>query len=285
MGHLIAVPIQPANKSNAPSFDAIVKKLNDEIRDWAFRVDERNGDLFVLCHDESEFLEIAGRIQTEGGCKLYSAPPIANYLESISSSAHRVKESHGRGQVAKLAISVSPAQRGSQVAFANLIKGCQTSKEQLAAIEAAIRQRALEGPVAGFPLVDLEVNLLEEDAIPRLQSGTNWISRMAAQVFYDAILAADPVILEPIADCKVTASPEIIQAMSTALREGRGTIHSATPQRLSFTSPVAEIVQLQSQRTIRQGTGYTFDWQLNRYEVAPPAVGIWLKRMRCKWFG
>lgn len=223
---------------------------------------------------------IQEQLRTRWGLQFDTAPPAVPYRETITASAearHRhKKQSGGAGQFGEVALRVEALPRGAGIELASEIKGGAIPTNFIPAVERGVRQALEEGALAGFPLQDLRVVLVDgkHHAVD-----SNEISFVSAgrQAAIDAMLAAHPIVLEPLVEITLDVDEHHFGEVSAefSARRGRLTGTDAAGDgltRMIAAMPLAELDGFEARlKSILSGTS-TFSLVAAGYEPAPPDV-------------
>jgi elongation factor G len=195
-------------------------------------------------------------------------------------STHRAeyihkKQSGGHGQYARVAIEIEPQPRGTGFEFANKIVGGSVPKTYIPAVERGVQEAMREGVLAHYPLVDLKVTLYDGRDHP-VDSSEIAFKIAGAQALKQGAQEANPVLLEPIMNLRITVPEANTGEVLSDLNGKRGKVLGMTPQGaltvIEAQAPLAEMQRYATDlRSITQGRGH-YTIELGRYEEVPPHV-------------
>jgi elongation factor G len=210
---------------------------------------------------------------------MYTAKPRVPYRETVSARAEtryrHKKQTGGAGQFAEVALRVEPLPRGSDFEFANEVVGGSIPSQFIPSCEKGVRAALAQGPLGGFTVVDVRVIVFDGKDHP-VDSKDIAFQIAASHAFKDAILAARPVLLEPIALVKVRVPDRYTGDVISDLNTRRGRIQGMDSEgSVSVVSAHVPMSELQSYspdlRSMTGGRG-AFSLRLDRYDVVPPAL-------------
>jgi elongation factor G len=206
------------------------------------------------------------------------APQVA-YRETVVGSVEHVhkhvKQTGGHGQYAHIKIRVEPAEPGSGLHFKDAIVGGKIPREYIPAIERGVVDAMAEGPYAGFPMVDIRVELLD-GSHHEVDSSEMAFRTAGSRGFREACRKAGLQLLEPVMSVEVTASEDYTGGITGTLCSKRGRIlDMETRGKTSITRarvPLAEMFGYSSElRNITSGRG-EFTMHFEHYEAVPFAL-------------
>jgi elongation factor G len=206
--------------------------------------------------------------------------PRISYRETITKTVKYVdythkKQSGGAGQYAKVAIDIEPQARGKGYEFVDKIVGGVIDQSLRPSVDKGIHSKLEEGILAGYPIVDVRVYLVDGKTHP-VDSKDIAFQIAGREVFKMAFEQAGPILLEPIADMRITVPDDHTGDVMGDLSSRRGKIGGMEPegkfQTISAKVPEAEIQNYsQALRALSQGRGY-FSKAFSHYEAVPGEV-------------
>jgi elongation factor G len=201
------------------------------------------------------------------------------YLETVRANAEaqgrHKKQTGGHGQFGDCKLRIEPMVRGSGVAFGNEIFGGAIPRQYVPAVEKGVRESAARGFLAGYPVVDIKVTVV--DGSYHDVDSSEMAFKMAARLaFRKCMEQAKPVLLEPVMKVEIEAPDEFAGALIGDLTGRRGRVQgmdsggAGTIVRAEV--PMAEILSYSTALTsITQGRG-SFRMEMDHYDVVPPAL-------------
>ncbi|MFO1418927.1 MAG: elongation factor G [Methylotetracoccus sp.] len=207
-------------------------------------------------------------------------PPTIPYRETITRPAdgfcRHKKQTGGAGQFAEVQLQIEPLPRGGGFEFVDRITGGAIPGQFIPAIEKGVRQTLASGAIAGFPLQDVRVTVVD-GKFHSVDSKEIAFITAGRKAFIDAVGKAGAVVLEPIAQLEVTAPGHCAGAISGDLSSRRARIGGtdAGPKGEVILHALAPLAELQDYGSrLKSLTGGEGNWgiQFSHYEPAPPTV-------------
>ena len=226
--------------------------------DPSFRVstDEESGQTMIAGMGELHLEIIVDRMKREFKVEANVGKPQVAYRETIrgtvESEGKHVKQSGGRGQYGHVWLKIEPNETGKGVEFVNGVAGGSVPREFIPAVEKGVKEAANTGVVAGYPVVDVKVTLI--DGSYHDVDSDEISFRMAAIFgFKDGFRRAKPVILEPIMKVEVVTPEDYMGDVIGDLNRRRGQIMSMedTPAGKTVTAEVPLSEMFQYATTVR----------------------------------
>jgi elongation factor G len=206
------------------------------------------------------------------------APQVA-YRETISRPAeidytHR-KQTGGAGQFARVKLVMEPGERGSGFVFTNKVVGGAVPKEYVPGVEKGLRSALAGGAIAGFPMVDLSMTLVD-GAYHDVDSSVMAFEIAARAAFREAAAKAAPILLEPVMAVEVVTPEEYMGDIIGDLNSRRGHITGMEPranaQVINAMVPLATMFgYVNTLRSLSQGRAQ-FTMTFDHYEPVPQMV-------------
>jgi elongation factor G len=277
---MFGLAIDAASKGQEAKLASALHKLAQE--DPCFHVEHETETNETVIRGLSELhLRInLDRLKQRYGVEVVSRPPRIAYRETIAGTAeghHRhKKQTGGAGQFGEVLLRVEPLPRGGGFAFVDAVKGGAIPGQFLPAIEKGVRQVLSSGAIAGYPLQDLQVTVLDGK---HHSVDSKEVAFVAAgkKAFLDAVTKARPQVLEPIVDLEVSAPEETMGDISGGLAGKRARITGTDSLRsgeIAITAqvPLSELDGYAAElKSATAGRGrYSLDF--SHYEPVPPAV-------------
>ncbi len=219
------------------------------------------------------------KMRQNHGVAFRTGAPLVAWRETIAGQSElrylHKKQSGGPGQYAEVVLALSPLPRGAGVRFENRVTGGAIPREFIPAIEAAVHKAAAQGVLAGYPLVDLEVVLLDGSFHER-DSSQLAFETATLLAMRQAVLAAQALLLEPLMALEIHAPAQQLGAVIGDLGRRRAEIRAQLVQgeqaQLEALAPLQEMFGYISHlRALTSGRGH-FTMQFAHYEKAPAAV-------------
>jgi elongation factor G len=276
---VISMAIEPKAKGDQEKLDQGLQKLSMEDPSFHHHLDAETGQCIISGMGELHLEIIVDRLIREFGVTAKVGKPIVAYRETITqavcSEGKFIRQSGGRGQYGHVILKVEPLPPGEKFQFVNAIKGGTIPREYIPAVEKGIREAVEVGVLAGYPVVDVKVTLLD-GSFHEVDSSELAFKIAGSIGFKEGVKRAQPVLLEPIMAVEVIVPEDFIGEVSGDLGSRRGKITNLETQnraqRMEAKVPLAEMFGYATQlRSNTQGRA-TFSMQFDHYERVPVAI-------------
>ncbi|HOT99853.1 MAG TPA: elongation factor G [Anaerolineaceae bacterium] len=209
---VISIAIEPKTKADQEKMSDSLIKLAEEDPTFQIRQDEATGQTVISGMGELHLDVLVTRLLREFKVQANVGKPRVAYREAItkpiSNFSYRYsKQTGGHGQFGHVVIDLEPLENGSGVIFENKIRGGSIPKEYIPAIEKGVLEAAESGPLAGFPMTDFKVALVD-GSYHEVDSSEMAFRTTALLAVREATEKAGPVILEPIMKVEITVPEE-----------------------------------------------------------------------------
>ena len=269
---VISIAIEPKKKMDQMRVAEALAKISAEDPTFRVSVNPETGQTLISGMGELHLEIIAERLMREFKVEADLGQPQVAYKETISRAAmgecRYVKQTGGRGQYAHVKLRVEPAEGFS---IEHKIVGGAIPREYLPAVEAGIREAAEEGPLQGYPVINLKVTVLD-GSYHEVDSSELAFKTAGMLALKDALRKADPRLLEPVMKLEITAPEEFTGRIINNINSKRGrlesleTVHST--QTIRGLVPMAELFGYSTAiRSISQGRA-RFSMEFSHYEIA-----------------
>lgn len=199
---VIFVAIEPKTLADQDRLSEALHKLSEE--DPTFRVgaDENTGQTLIWGMGELHLEVLVDRMKREFNVQAKIGRPRVAYRESIQRKVSEVeyryvKQTGGRGQFGHVVLAIEPADPGSDIVFEDKTRGGVIPREYIPAVEKGVREAAEGGVLAGYPLIDVKVTLLD-GSFHEVDSSDMAFKMAGSMAFKEGVQRADPVLLEPV---------------------------------------------------------------------------------------
>ena len=230
---VIAIAIEPKTKADQEKLGASLAKLAMEDPSFVVRTDEETGQTLIAGMGELHLEIIVDRLRREWSVDANVGRPQVAYRETIQGVARQetryVRQTGGRGQFAHVVLEVKPADRGAGVSFDSAITGGVIPKEFIPPVEKGAREAAEQGVIAGYPLTDVHITLLD-GSYHEVDSSEMSFKVAGSMAFKDAVARAQPVLLEPIMLTEITTPEEYCGDVIGDLNARRGRVSGMDPR-------------------------------------------------------
>jgi elongation factor G len=276
---VMGVAIKPVNQPLAEKLGLALARMAQE--DPTFRVqnDPETGQTIIMGMGELHLEIIVDRILREFKVAAEVGAPQVSYRERITRPAKAegryVRQSGGRGQYGHVKIEIAPGQPGSGVVFNDKIVGGTIPKEFIGPVEKGVREACQKGIVAGFPLLDVEISLVD-GSFHQVDSSERAFFIAGSMALKEAAAAAGPGLLEPVMKLEVITPEEYLGEVIGDLSARRGRMQGmeARPgiQVVDALVPLAGMFGYATDlRSATQGRA-TFSMEFYQYEPLPAAL-------------
>ncbi|MDO4546393.1 MAG: elongation factor G [Bacillota bacterium] len=227
---VIEIAIEPKTKAGQEKMGIALAKLAEEDPTFKTYTNEDTGQTIIAGMGELHLEIIVDRLLREFKVEANVGKPQVSYKETISTEAdvdHKyAKQSGGRGQYGHVKIKVYPREPGEGFEFKNSIVGGAIPKEYIPKIEDGIKEAMQTGPVAGYQVVDVGVELYD-GSYHEVDSSEMAFKIAASMAFREAAKKASPVLLEPIFKIEVTVPEEYMGDVIGDISSRRGRIEGS----------------------------------------------------------
>jgi elongation factor G len=274
---VISVAIEPRTKVDQDKLGLALQRLSEE--DPTFRVytDEETGQNIIAGMGELHLEIIVDRLTREFKVDANVGKPQVAYREAIRRRAHGtgrfVRQTGGKGQFGHVEIEVEPGERGTGFVFKDRISQGRIPREYIPAVEKGIREALATGVIAGFPVLDISVSLVDGSYHP-VDSSEQAFQIAGSMAIKDALRKGDPFLLEPIMRVDVMMPEEHLGDVMGDLSSRRGQIlgmeGKGTSQSVQAHVPLAEMFGYATElRSMTSGRA-TYSMEFDHYAELPP---------------
>ena len=277
---VISYAIRPTREGDDEKLMTSLTRMSEE--DPAFRI-ERNdvtkqllvsglGDLHLTVNRE--------RMKDKFGVETEVAPPKVPYRETIRRNVQSIngrhkRQSGGRGQFGDVWINIGPLQRGEGFEFVNNIVGGSIPRNYIPAVEKGIRERMDRGLLAGYPVVDIQIDLYDGKYHP-VDSSDMAFQIAGSMAFAAAAEQANPGLLEPIMNVAITVPEQFMGSIIGDLNGRRGQVMGVEQigrkQVIQANVPLSEMLRYSIDLKSMTSARGNFTMEFSHYEVAPDDV-------------
>ncbi|MBN1557985.1 MAG: elongation factor G [Lentisphaerae bacterium] len=271
--------IEPRTRADRDKLDAALEELAGEDPTCRVRTDEETGQTILSGMGELHLEIVVDRLMREFNVKAKTGTPMVAYHETVTAAAEAEhifdRESGGTRQYARVALEVSPLERGSGVRIEEAVSDRDVPRAFRAALRSGIEDGIATGVLARYPLTDLEVRVTGGAADPEASTDTAFRSA-AVLAFREAVAGAGPVLLEPIMRLDIISPSEQMGDVLGDLNGRRGKIREmvarGTLQAVQAEVPLAELFGYSTViRSLTRGRG-SYTMEPAHFAIAPPAV-------------
>ncbi len=224
---VVSLSIEPKTRDDQDKLGRGLAKLTEEDPTFIVKTDDETKETVLTGMGELHLEIIVDRLKTEFNVDAVVGRPKVAYRETIISTAKEeykhVKQSGGRGQYGHVVFEISANETGKGFEFINSIKGGAIPRQFFPAIEKGLNEIMLRGVYAGYPIVDVKVDLLD-GSFHDVDSSEIAFKLAAIGCFKKVFLKASPILLEPSMSLEVTTPEEFLNAVIGYICSKRGKI-------------------------------------------------------------
>ncbi|MGF6603922.1 elongation factor G [Paraburkholderia sp. GAS448] len=276
---IYGLAIEPARRGNEQRLWEILQKLTAE--DPCLRVEHPVGtnETVVRGLGELHLRYMLERLADQYKLDVVTRPPKIAYRETIGGRAEghcrHKKQTGGAGQFGEVMLRVEPLPRGGGFEFVDAVKGGAIPGQFIPAVEKGILQVIENGPLAGFPMQDVRVTVFDGKSHSVDSKEVAFVTA-GRKAFIDAVLKAQPIVLEPIVDIEVMTPEPTMGDIIGDLSTRRGQVHGARPVAgnavvVAGQVPLSELNDYQSRLNAIAGGHGNYSIQLSHYDPVPTA--------------
>jgi elongation factor G len=277
---VIEVAVEPKTKSDQDKLAAGLARLSEEDPTFRVKTHEETGQTLIAGMGELHLEIIVDRLLREFKVDANVGKPQVAYREAVRRKAEHVRarfvrQTGGRGQFGDVIIDLEPNGPGEGYEFVNKIVGGAIPKEYIGPVDQGIQEAMASGVLAGFPVVDIKVTLVD-GSFHDVDSSEMAFKIAGSMAFKDAMRKAGPMLLEPVFAVEVVTPEEYMGDVMGNLSSRRGLIQSMEPrgnaQVISARVPLSEMFEYSTAlRSMTQGRA-TYTMQFLRYEEVPKTL-------------
>jgi elongation factor G len=273
---VIAMAVEPKTKSDQEKMGVALGRLASEDPSFRVRTDEESGQTIISGMGELHLDILVDRMRREFNVEANVGKPQVAYRETIRKQVKQegkfVRQSGGKGQFGHVVLEIVPQERGLGYVFENAIVGGTIPKEFIPAVDKGIQEAMTSGPLAGFPVVDIKIRLV--DGSYHEVDSSEMAFKIAGSIgFKEGFHKASPVLLEPVMKIEVVTPEDYMGDVMGDLSRRRGVLQGSddTPSGkvINATVPLGEMFgYATSLRSQTQGRA-TFAMEFDHYAEAP----------------
>jgi elongation factor G len=277
---VIAVAVEPKTKADQEKMGIALQKLAQE--DPSFRVgtDQESGQTIISGMGELHLEIIVDRMKREFKVEANVGKPQVAYRETIRRTVEKVegkfvRQSGGRGQYGHVYLRLEPNESGKGYEFENEIVGGTVPKEYVPAVDKGIQEAMKNGVIAGFPVVDVKVALID-GSYHEVDSSEMAFKIAGSMGFKEGASRAQPVLLEPVMKVEVVTPEDYLGSVTGDLNRRRGMLQGTEDapagKIIRAEVPLSEMFGYATDlRSATQGRA-TYTMEFGRYMQVPPNI-------------
>jgi elongation factor G len=230
---VISVAIEPKTKGDQEKLGVAIQRLSEEDPTFHVNTDEETGQTIIAGMGELHLEILVDRMRREFKVEANVGKPQVAYRETLRKPVARhdythKKQTGGSGQFAKIQIAIEPLPTGQVEGgyeFVNKVTGGRVPREYIPSVDAGCKEAMTAGPLAGYPLTDVRVTLLD-GAYHDVDSSELAFKVAGIAAFKEAAKLADPAILEPVMKVEVVTPEDFMGDVIGDLNSRRGQIQA-----------------------------------------------------------
>jgi elongation factor G len=277
---VIAVAVEPRTKGDQDKLATALQRLAEEDPTFRVRTDEETGQTLIAGMGELHLEIIVDRLTREFNVDANVGRPQVAYRETVSRPVEKVegrfvRQTGGRGQFGHAIINLEPSEPGEGYEFLDKIVGGRIPREYIPAVDLGIQEAMESGILAGYPVVDVRVALVD-GSYHDVDSSEMAFKVAGSMAFKEAVKRAKPKLLEPVMAVEVVTPEDYLGDVMGDLNSRRGRIEHLEPrgnaQVIKARVPLAAMFGYATDlRSTTQGRA-TFTMQFERYEEVPQSI-------------
>ena len=273
---VISVAIEPKTKADQDKLGVALMRLSEEDPTFKVHTDEETGQTIIEGMGELHLEIIVDRLLREFRVDANQGKPQVAYKEAIRRPAHGtgrfIRQTGGKGQFGHVELDVRPGEPGTGFVFEDKITQGRIPRDYIPAAEKGIREALQSGVVAGYPVVDITVALVDGSYHP-VDSSEMAFQIAGSMGVKDAMQKAQPYLLEPVMKVNVVMSEEYLGDVMGDLSSRRGHILGmegrGTSQSVTANVPLAEMFGYATElRSMTSGRA-TYSMEMSHYAELP----------------
>jgi elongation factor G len=276
---VISIAIEPKTKADQEKLGVSLQKLATEDPSFRVATDRETGQTIISGMGELHLEIIVDRLLREFKVDANVGKPQVAYRETIRRAMERegkfVRQTGGRGQYGHVVLRVEPLPAGKGFEFADGTKGGVVPREYIPAVERGVRDALENGVLAGYPIVDVKVTLLD-GSYHEVDSSEIAFKIAGSMAFKEAVGKANPVILEPVMAVEVVVPEEFMGEVIGDLSSRRGKIQGmetrAGAQVITGQVPLGEMFGYATDLRSKSQGRATYTMQFSHYEPVPQPI-------------
>jgi elongation factor G len=277
---VISIAIEPRTKGDQDKLSTALQRLAEEDPTLRVRSDEETGQTLISGMGELQLEIIVDRLKREFSVDANVGRPQVAYRETAGKAVDKVegrfvRQTGGRGQYGHAVIHVEPTGSGDGYEFVDKIVGGAIPREYIPAVDLGIQEAMESGVVAGYPVVDVRVELVD-GSYHEVDSSEMAFKVAGSMAFKEAMRRARSKLLEPVMGVEVVTPEEYLGDVMGDLNARRGRVEGLEPrgnaQAIRAKVPLATMFGYATDlRSTTQGRA-TFTMQFDRYEEVPQSI-------------
>lgn len=276
---VISVAVEPKTKADMEKLSKALQALADEDPTFRVKTDPETNQTVIAGMGELHLEVLVDRMLREFNVEANIGQPQVAYRETIRQPGNAegkfIRQSGGKGQYGHVVLEVEPGEAGSGFEFASKIVGGVIPKEYIPSVEEGIKETCESGILAGYPMIDLKVTLV--DGSYHDVDSSEMAFKIAGSIgIREAVQKANPVLLEPMMKVEVEVPEDFLGDVMGDINSRRGQIGNMNTEegiaKISAEVPLAEMFGYATDiRSKTQGRGL-FTMEFSHYAEVPNHV-------------
>lgn len=276
---VISVAVEPKTKQDMEKLSKALQSLSEEDPTFRVSIDSETNQTVIAGMGELHLEILVDRMLREFKVEANVGAPQVAYRETIRKPTNAegkfVRQSGGKGQYGHVVINLEPADPGTGFEFVSKIVGGSVPKEYISPAENGMREACESGVIAGYPLIDVKVTLID-GSYHDVDSSEMAFKIAGSMALKNAVTKASPVLLEPIMKVEVEVPEDFLGDVMGDLNSRRGQIEGMGSEdglaKVAAKVPLAEMFGYATDiRSKTQGRGI-FSMEFSQYEEVPRNV-------------
>ncbi|WP_419842627.1 elongation factor G [Candidatus Poriferisodalis sp.] len=277
---VVHVAVEPKSKGDQDKLGKALTALSEEDPTFQVKTDHETGQTVISGMGELHLEVLVDRMLREFKVDASIGKPQVAYRETITAPVDKfeyrhIKQTGGSGQYAVVVINLRPSEPGEGYVFEDHIRGGVIPREYISSVDAGLQSSLDNGPLAGFPLVDVAVDLIDGNHHD-VDSSEMAFKIAGTMAMRDATRLARPVLLEPVMSVEVVTPEDYMGDVIGDLNSRRGRVGQMElrghHQVIDAKVPLSEMFGYANDLRSRTQGRATYSMQFDKYEQVPPSI-------------
>ncbi len=277
---VVHVAVEPKSKGDQDKLGRALTALSEEDPTFQVKTDDETGQTVISGMGELHLEVLVDRMLREFKVDASIGKPQVAYRETITAPVNKfeyrhIKQTGGSGQYAVVVINVRPSEPGEGYVFEDSIRGGVIPREYINSVDAGLQSSLENGPLAGFPLVDVSVDLIDGNHHD-VDSSEMAFKIAGTMAMRDAARLARPVLLEPVMSVEVVTPEDYMGDVIGDLNSRRGRVGQmelrGVNQVIDAKVPLSEMFGYANDLRSRTQGRATYSMQFDNYEQVPRTI-------------
>ncbi len=277
---MTSVAVKPKSRGDEQKISVALRELVADDRTFTVHPDPQTGDLIVSGMSDVHINMMLKKLKRRRKVEVETFPPKIPYKETITKSVKYVDYTHkkqtgGAGQYAKVVIDLEPQERGGGYEFEDKIFGGVIDQSLRPSVDKGIQAKMAEGVIAGYPVVDVRVRLVDGKTHP-VDSKDIAFQIAGREVFKKCVMQCNPVLLEPIVKMQIMVPQTNMGDVMGDMNGRRGRIITSGSEGpmavIEAQVPLAEVQNYQADLKSMTGGECQYTVELDHYDLVPPNI-------------